>query len=79
MTKIGQQLDKYLEKKDNSSLSASERRLLITHWLSDAWERITHDYPDYRRKLFQKTGLLMTADGSDDVLIKPEGFTDYTF
>ena len=83
-TIMGQQLDKYLEKKDNlrkwqSSLSASERRILITHSLGDAWERITHDYPHFRKKLFQKTGLLMTADGSDDVLIKPEGFTDYTF
>eukprot|EP00794_Sanderia_malayensis_P001546 gene1546-1709_t len=54
---MGQQLDKYLEQSDNllkwqSSLTAGERRILITHWL---------------------------VDGSEDHLIKPDGFDNYSF
>ena len=81
---MGKELDKYLEKDDNlnkwqSSLSAGDRRILITKWLDEAWEKVSTDCPDYRKKLFLKTGLLMTADGSNDDLIKPEGFEDCTF
>ena len=30
-------------------------------------------------KLFMKTGCLMTADGSDDDMIKPQGLEPYSF
>ena len=81
---MGKELDKYLEKEDNlnkwqSSLSAGERRILITQWLAEAWQTRSTNYPENSKRLFQKTGLLMTANGSDDKLIKPEGFEDYTF
>ena len=81
---MGQELDKYLEQSDNltkwqSSLTAGERRILITHWLGEAWETVGLNYPNYRKKLFEKTGLLMTVDGSEDHLIKPDGFDDYSF
>ena len=81
---MGKELDKHLEESDNlekwqSSFSASERRILLTEWLGSAWELINSEYPGNRKKLFQRTGLLMTADGSDDNLIQPEGFADYSF
>eukprot|EP00794_Sanderia_malayensis_P013638 gene13638-15064_t len=80
---IGQELDKYLEEDDNlekwqTSLTAGERRILLTKWVGEAWEKLNTNL-SYRKKLFQKTGLLMTADGSDDELIRPEGFPNYTF
>ena len=31
------------------------------------------------RRLFLKTGLLMTANGTDDEYIQPQGFTNYSF
>ena len=77
------QLDEFLEKDDNldkwqSNLTASERRILITKWLGQAWENLNKDYPNFRKNLFQKKGLLMTRDGTDDNLIRPEGFENYT-
>ena len=82
---IGDQRDEFLEKDDildkwQSNLTASERRTLITKWLGQAWENLNNDYPNLRKKLFQKTGLLMmTCDGTGDNLIRPEGFESYTF
>ena len=81
---MGKELDKYLEKEDNlnkwqSSLSAGKRGILITQLLAETWQTRSTNYPENSKTLFQKTGLLMTANGSDDKLIKPEGFEDYTF
>ena len=66
---IGEQLDKYLEDDANTktwcgeSFSASKRRIMITKWVGAAWEEM-RKYKNYRQRLFEKTGLLMTADGS---------------
>eukprot|EP00112_Aurelia_sp_Birch-Aquarium-sp1_P024456 Seg7753.1 transcript_id=Seg7753.1/GoldUCD/mRNA.D3Y31 product="hypothetical protein" protein_id=Seg7753.1/GoldUCD/D3Y31 len=81
---MGEQMDLFLQEDDNlekwqSKITASERRILITKWLGEAWEKLGKEYPDFRRKLFLKTGLLMTADKTDDDLIRPEGFEDYHF
>ena len=57
--------------------TAGERRTLITKWLGKAWHKPNTNNPKYREKLFYKTGLLMTADGSEDHRIKPEGFENY--
>ena len=43
-----------------------------------ALEKLTSpQYESFIRKCWQKTGCLMTADGSDDKLIQPEGLSDY--
>ena len=81
---IGTELDKYLEVEANydkwcSGLTAGERRVLITKWVANAWETINLKYPNFRRKLFLKTGLLMTTDGSGDEHIRPQGFENYSF
>ena len=58
--------------------SAKERRILITHWAGDAWKVLsTAKYDKQRHKCWTMTGCLITADGSDDSLIKPEGLDDY--
>ena len=54
-------------------LDAKTRRILITHWVGEAWERLT-TLPQYNltfRKCFMRTGALITADGSDDHEIQP--------
>ena len=35
-------------------------------------------YDNLRRSCWRKTGCLITADGTDDELIKPEGLPQYT-
>ena len=58
--------------------TASERRILITHWAGEAWEKlISPKYEHLMRSCWTKTGCLMTADGNEDHLIKPEGLKDY--
>ena len=58
--------------------TAAERRILITHWAGEAWGKLlAPKYETFIRKCWQRTGCLMTADSSDDDLIKPEGLTGY--
>ena len=58
--------------------SAKERRVLITWWVGKAWEKLNTDkYDKLRLSCWQKTGCLITANGQDDSLIKPEGLPDY--
>ena len=82
--KIGLYLDEWLEDEENfdkwhRTISAKERRILMTKFVGQTWEELNEDYSEMRRKFFQKTGCLMTADGTDDDKIQPEGFVNYNF
>ena len=58
--------------------TASERRVLITHWGGNAYKKLcSPQYDDLHLQIFVKTGCFMTSDGSDDHLVKPEGLADY--
>ena len=47
-----------------------ERRILITHWAGTAWQKIRlGNQSQIIRNTFQRTGSLITADGSDNHLI----------
>ena len=79
---IGQAQRQWLEDDANSELwygherglTAKDRRVLITHWAGEAWNKfVSEEYDSFRLKAWQKTGCLMTADGTDDDLVKPEG------
>ena len=62
---------------DGKSFTASDRRILLTHWVEEAHRLIaTPQYNAVRYRCFQKTGCLITADGTDDEKIKPEGLED---
>ena len=62
----------------DNTFSASERRILLTHWIANAYNNLIDTrFDDFRYRLFQKTGCLLTADGSDDSLIQPEGLPNY--
>ncbi len=88
---IAQAQDDWLDDEDNLDawegcdeskfvLTAKMRRILITHWVGDAWERLTThpDYHDTFKRCFETTGALITANGSRDELINPlKGMTTY--
>ena len=81
---MGEELDHYLEEGENLErwhlhLTAGERRILIIKWFVEAWHKLNTNYLKYTEKLFYKTGLLVTADGSEDHRINPEGFENYAF
>ena len=72
-----------LEKGENlelwhDKLSAKKRRILMTKWTGKAWRELRQDKLFFK-KLFQKTGCLMTIDGTDDELIRPQGLDGYNF
>ena len=81
---VGKSLGAWLLNGDNverwksNKLTASDRRVLITQWVGEAAKQIDSDIR-YRRRLFEKTGLAMTADGSDDNLINLEGVEQGTY
>jgi hypothetical protein len=61
-------------------IDAKVRRILMTTWVGEAWERFTGpEYASTIFKCFQRTGCLLTADGSDDHEVRPcPGMTQYT-
>ena len=78
---VGKHLDIWLENGDNlerwesNALTASDRRVLLTKWVATALD-IVDNHPNYRFRLFEKTGSLMTADGICDERINLEGLTE---
>ena len=76
-------MEEWLEEDENldmwhDSLSAKQRRILMTQWTGKAWRKLSSDKM-FAKKLFIKTGCLMTADGSDDDMITPQGLEPYNF
>lgn len=57
-----------VEKWESNKLTVSERRILITQLTGGAAKQINRD-TEKRKRLFEKTGLVMTADGSNDNVI----------
>ena len=50
--------------------TTSERRILITHWVGEAYNALVDErYDRFRREIFERTGYLLTADGSGDDLV----------
>ena len=53
-------------------LSAKEQRILITHWVGNAYNKlISQDYKPYVWRIWEKAG------GSEDEKIQPEGLKEY--
>ena len=78
---MGQQMDGWLEDDNNmerwestekgKALTASDRRILLGNWYYTAVKKALEG--DAKRKYFEHAGGLITADGTDDDLIKFEG------
>ena len=56
---------------ENNELTASDRRILIGRWYVKAFKKACEG--EAKRKYFEHTGGLLTADGSGDALLKLEG------
>ena len=51
---------------------------LISHWAVEAYKKLCNtDYDTFYFKIWQKTGCLMSVNGTDDDKIKLEGLNDY--
>ena len=66
--------DKHLERWEDNTLSASDRRVLLACWYTAAVKRALEG--EAKLEYFQHAGALLTADGTDDELIKFEGVPD---
>lgn len=67
--KFGEAMEEWLEEDEN---------FLMTQWTGKAWRKLSSDKM-FAKKLFIKTGCLMTADDSDDDMITPQGLEPYNF
>ena len=81
--KVGISLEEWLEDDENlklwedGKLTESDKRVLITKFVGSAWEKI-FSRSDFSADIyFQRTGCLLTLDGSDDHLVNIEGLKDY--
>ena len=81
-TLISREHQDWLDRDDNADrwfqnekpYTAMERRILITNWAGEAWKKLSKpEYDNLRKSCWVKTGCLLTDDGSDDNLVKPEG------
>ena len=52
-------------------LGVEERRILLTHWIGEAYNCFSK-YDSSRYRCFEKTGCLITAVGSEDSMIQSE-------
>ena len=84
--KAGHNYQKWLDEGDNvdswfgheNTLTAMHMRILITQWGGKAWETLCGpEYDNLRKRCWEKTGCLMTADGSEDDKVTPEGLPSY--
>ncbi len=66
-------LSLYIENK----LKVSERRILITKWVGQAWTEVSAK-KDLMKRAFEKCGISVPIDGSGDHLINIKGLDDYT-
>ena len=57
--------------------TASERRILITQWVGEAWEAICIEHKELIIRSFQKCGITTALDGSEDSHINIRGLQNY--
>ena len=61
-----------------SKLDSQLRRLMCMQFLGKAWQTIhTDTYERMHANAWVKTGCLLTADGTDDDKVQPQGLADY--
>ena len=79
----GHNYQKWLDEGDNvdiwlehqKGLTAMERRLLITQWVRNAWQEFCGSkYYYLTKRCWEKTGCLITADGSKGAKITPKAW-----
>ena len=62
----------------DTHITASEKHILIFHWVGNAYRKLLRPENDaFRWRLFEKTGRLIPAERSDDEKISPESLFNY--
>ncbi len=74
MEHLQNNLEAYLHGK----FTASERRVLLTKWVGEAWNEMSKNKEMAVRSL-KKCGISVAADGSEDFEIHLEGLEDYNY
>ena len=75
-------MDKWLEEEDNlelwhNKITARQRRILMTKGTGAAC-RVLLKEKEFIKRIFQKTGCLISIDGNDDNMTNPQGLEDYS-
>ena len=80
---VGYELEEWLEGDENlnlmehGKLSASDKRVLITKFVGAAWEK-NFSRTDFSPNIyFERTGCLLTLDGSEDHRVNIEGMPHF--
>ena len=70
-------LDENLDKYVDGKLTTSERRVLTTKWVADAWQKVSEN-KDMIIRSFVKCGITCKLDGSVDDHVNMRGLEGYT-
>jgi hypothetical protein len=62
--------DERLEAWKSGKVTTSERRILFTKWLGDAWDHVCAEKSDMITKSFKKCGMFNDVDGKENHLVK---------
>ena len=68
--------DENLDKWEDGKLCAGDRRILITHWLEKA-VKVVHENLHALWRYHERTGSIITVDGTRRALLNPGGRRDY--
>ena len=62
----------------NGQVKAQDKHRLALRWAGAAWKALhTDQYKKMREHCWVSTGCLLTADGSQDAAVKPEGMSEW--
>ena len=70
--------DTWRTKKNNGSLCAKRRRMMMAEWLEEAWNELRED-SDFIRSSFESTGILIKRDGSHKIKMRGGDGYDYRY
>lgn len=62
--------EKDLDKWKKGTYTVGERRIMLTHWVGQAWREFHQENPDLIRQTFRDLGLSLAVDGSEDTELK---------
>ena len=71
-----QHMQEKLERYVSGKFSASERHIMLTKWIGEAWEILSQN-KEMAICSFKKCGISTAADGSEDFEINIEGLDNY--
>ena len=63
-------IDNHIEEWKAGKYTVGDRRVLMTHWVGQAWEKLHIEHKDTIIKTFRQVGLSLNPDGSEDSELK---------